>query len=472
MTMLSDFEQAFLDSCPRYGDGRSLDALRQRDYSRLDYDGHVYLDFTGAGLYATSQIEAHGEVLKNQLLGNPHSSSPASALSTAHVESARSAVLRFFKADPQEYVAVLTPNATGAFKIVAEGFPFGSGSRLLLTFDNHNSVVGMREYARAAGAKTTYVPLTLPDMRIDSGRMLEELELVDPGTNNLLAYPAQSNFSGVQHSLDWIRLARARGWTVMLDAAAYVPTNALDLSTVQPDFVGVSFYKIFGYPTGVGCLLARREALGLLRKPWFAGGTITVSSIQGDRHYLQEGVEAFEDGTLNYLSAPALEIGLRHIDRIGYSAIHTRVELLTGLLIEQLLQLRHGNGEPAIRIYGPDNMVARGGTVAFNVFDPQGRFVDHRRVEAAANDKKISLRTGCFCNPGAGEVALDIAEGQLASCFSRAETSLTLDEFRQCITDQSTGAVRVSIGLVSNIQDIGLFMAFMKTLLDRDAQAI
>ena len=117
-------------------------------------------------------------------------------------------------------------------------------------------------------------------------------------------------------------------------------------------------------------------------------------------------------------------------------------------------------------------MVARGGTVAFNVFDPQGRFVDHRRVEAAANDKKISLRTGCFCNPGAGEVALDIAEGQLASCFSRAETSLTLDEFRQCITDQSTGAVRVSIGLVSNIQDIGLFMAFMKTLLDRDAQAI
>ena len=262
MTMLSDFEQAFLDSCPRYGDGRSLDALRQRDYSRLDCDGHVYLDFTGAGLYATSQIEAHGEVLKNQLLGNPHSSSPASALSTAHVESARSAVLRFFKADPQEYVAVLTPNATGAFKIVAEGFPFGSGSRLLLTFDNHNSVVGMREYARAAGAKTTYVPLTLPDMRIDSGRMLEELELVDPGTNNLLAYPAQSNFSGVQHSLDWIRLARARGWTVMLDAAAYVPTNALDLSTVQPDFVGVSFYKIFGYPTGVGCLLARREALG------------------------------------------------------------------------------------------------------------------------------------------------------------------------------------------------------------------
>ena len=37
--------------------------------------------------------------------------------------------------------------------------------------------------------------------------------------------------------------------------------------------------KIFGYPTGVGCLLARKAALAKLRRPWYAGGTITLSSI-------------------------------------------------------------------------------------------------------------------------------------------------------------------------------------------------
>jgi hypothetical protein len=43
--------------------------------------------------------------------------------------------------------------------------------------------------------------------------------------------------------------------------------NRLDLSVVKPDFVPVSWYKPFGYPTGVGRLIARREALGRLRRP-------------------------------------------------------------------------------------------------------------------------------------------------------------------------------------------------------------
>lgn len=110
-----------------------------------------------------------------------------------------------------------------------------------------------------------------------------------PNGHNLFAYPAQSNFSGVQHPLAWIPKARARGWDVLLDAAAYVPTNHLDLSEWHPDFVTVSFYKMFGYPTGVGALIARQEALRKLRRPWFAGGTITVASVQADQYFLAGG---------------------------------------------------------------------------------------------------------------------------------------------------------------------------------------
>ena len=123
-------------------------------------------------------------------------------------------------------------------------------------------------------------------MRVDEVQLLDSLESVRPGGHHLFAYPAQSNFSGVQHSLNWIAQAQARGWDVLLDAAAFVATNRLDLSRWHPDFVPLSFYKMFGYPTGVGCLLARRVALARLRRPWFAGGTITVASVQGDRYYL------------------------------------------------------------------------------------------------------------------------------------------------------------------------------------------
>ena len=90
-----------------------------------------------------------------------------------------------------------------------------------------------------------------PDLRIDEDACAH-LATARPARHNLFAYPAQSNFSGVQHPLDWIAQAQAHGWDVLLDAAAFVPTNQLDLSRWQPDFVPLSFYKMFGYPTGVG----------------------------------------------------------------------------------------------------------------------------------------------------------------------------------------------------------------------------
>ncbi len=156
------------------------------------------------------------------------------------------AVLRFFRAPTDEYVAIFTPNATGALRLVGEAYPFRAGDRFLLTFDNHNSVNGIREFARARGVETTYVPSVAPELRVDEALLPRYLIDVGGEHNNLFAYPAQSNFSGVQHSLAWIEQAHQHGWDVLLDAAAYVPTNGLDLSRVKPDFVALSFYKMFG----------------------------------------------------------------------------------------------------------------------------------------------------------------------------------------------------------------------------------
>jgi selenocysteine lyase/cysteine desulfurase len=142
--------------------------------------------------------------------------------------------------------------------------------------------------------------------------------------------------------------------------------NRLDLKAVQPDFVTVSFYKMFGYPTGVGALLIRRHAFAKLRRPWFAGGTVNFASVQGQAHVLAPAEAAFEDGTLNYLSIPAVEIGLRHLQAIGMEIITERVRCLTGWVLDQLLALRHSNGRAMVRIYGPTTTQARGGTVTLN----------------------------------------------------------------------------------------------------------
>ncbi len=456
----------FLKAYPTYPSTEALDYLRTSDYARLDLAEQVYLDYTGGGLYADSQIRKHHTLLSQHVFGNPHSSNPTSLAATELVEHARAYVLKFFHADPEEYLCIFTPNASGALKLVGESYPF-PGGHYLLTFDNHNSVNGIREFAAARGAEVTYIPVALPDMRVDASSLDQYLSLAKPGNRNLFAYPAQSNFSGVQHPLEWVERAHKACWDVLLDAAAFVPTNPLDLSVVKPDFVPISFYKIFGYPTGLGALIARKDALAKLHRPWFAGGTITVASVQGHKYYLADGAPAFEDGTLDYLDIPAVEIGLKHIEAIGYEVIHERVRCLTGWLLDHLTLMKHSSCEPLVRVYGPTNTEGRGGAVTVNFYNKVGQIIDHRAIEAAANQVNISLRTGCFCNPGAGEIALGISRVELDVCFTQPghEQRLSVDDFRHCIDGKASGAVRISVGLVTNFNDVQAFLRFARGLL-------
>src|SRR6266496_1192570 len=399
---LAEAEAAFRRAHPRYDDTTVLDELRRSDFTRLDTGGHVYLDYTGAGLYADWQLSEHLELLRANVFGNPHSVNPTSAAMTELLERAREAVLRFFGASPDEYVAIFTPNATGALRLVGEAYPFHPGDRFLLTFDNHNSVNGIREFARARGAETTYVPSEASDLRVDEQLLPRYLTEVGGEHHNLFAYPAQSNFSGVQHPLEWIEQAHAHGWEVLLDAAAYVPTNRLDLSRWQPDFVALSFYKMFGWPSGVGCLLARREALAKLERPWFSGGTIVAAFVQREWYQSAPGAAHFEDGTVNFLN---------------------------------LLFLH-----------------------------PDGHVIHERYVERVARKHNISLRTGCFCNPGAGEVAFTISRETLVG--GEFGDAMTIDDYVEAIGLPSGGAVRASLGLASNFADIHRFSAFASEFID------
>jgi selenocysteine lyase/cysteine desulfurase len=463
--------QAFERAYPEFRETNYIDRLRHTDYSRLDDTGQIYLDYTGGGLYGASQLTKHMSILSNSVLGNPHSTNPSSMAMTQMDEHARQYVLKFFNADPDEYTVIFTPNASGALKLVGEAYPFNSASRFLITFDNHNSVNGIREFAHKRGAQVTYMPVVEPELRVDANALFNEFNETQPDSHNLFAYPAQSNFTGVQHPLEWVEIARSKGWDVLVDCAAFAPTNRIDLSIFKPDFMSLSFYKIFGYPTGVGALIARREKLQKLIRPWYAGGTITFSSVQGEGHYLTPGESGFEDGTINYLTLPAIEIGLKHIEAIGIDAIHTRVMCLTSWLIKTMQELRHGNGRPMIQIYGPAHTKMRGGTIAFNLIDVDGEMINCDDVETEANKLYISLRAGCHCNPGAREVALGFSESDMIAAFKNKD-GITFDEFIAQIDGKTTGVVRASFGIATNFADVFHFVQFLKFFTDKCASDV
>jgi selenocysteine lyase/cysteine desulfurase len=468
---MSDFHAAY----PDYAATSLLDELRASEYAYLDEGGHIYLDYTGAGLAAWSQLAAHSARLRSGCYGNPHSENPTSSASSLLIERARAAVLSYFNTTDEDYAVIFTPNATGACRLVAEAYPFGRRSRFVLTADNHNSVNGIREFAKAGGARVAYVPLTSPELRVSEDALFAALGR----GHGLFAYPAQSNFSGVRHPLSWVRDAQAAGYDVLLDAAAFVPANRLDLGSVRPEFVTVSWYKLFGFPTGVGCLLARRDALARLRRPWFSGGTIWGVSVQGGWHRLLENGCAFEDGTLNFLALPDVTTGLDWISGIGIDLIHQRVSILTGWLLECLGKLQHTTGAPMARIYGPTSCVSRGGTVAFNFLDPDGHLIDERAVGRDASAAGISLRTGCFCNPGAGEWAFGLSRRDVRGPWWAAALGnqrflrkgmSTVDDYLGLIGLPTGGAIRVSLGLASTLADVESFLDFAeRTYRDRPA---
>ena len=452
-------------------DAEDLAELRSREFGHLDEGGHTYLDHTGAGLAPASLVRGSAARITGALFGNPHSESPASRASGLLLAQARRAVLRHFDADPAEYAVIFTPNATGALRLVGEAYPFTRRSRLVMPLDNHNSVNGLREYARSHGATTTYVPVGGPGLRVDERRLGAALSVRGRGAvrrtprrgerrQGLFAYPAQSNFTGVQHSLAWIAAAQARGYDVLLDAAAFVPANSLDLSRHHPDFTVVSWYKVFGHPTGVGSLVARREALARLRRPWFSGGTVYAAGAQTQWHVLADDEAAFEDGTVNFLAIPDVTAGLEWIGGIGMDRVRAHVTALTARLLSGLGELRHSDGSPLVRVYGPRDLVSRGGTVALNLLGADGLVIDERVVTRDSASRGISLRTGCFCNPGAGEAAFAVPPGRLRSAVLRRAGSL--EAYLKLLGLPSAGAVRVSLGLSSQPRDVDTFLRFVR----------
>jgi len=464
----------FLLAYPEYQETSQLDSLRRSEYRRLNALEQIYLDYTGGSLYAESQLQRHMEFLNNHVFGNPHSNNPTSLQMTDAVERARNTVLQYFNASPDEYTAIFTQNASGALKLVGEAYPFQSQSQFILTFDNHNSVNGIREFARDRGAKVQYIPVQMPDLRIDEVALSKTLQGCSSDSSNLFAYPAQSNFTGVQHSLEWISLAQSAGCDVLLDAAAFVPTNRLDLSRWKPDFIALSFYKMFGYPTGIGCLIARKSSLKKLHRPWFAGGTIALASVQAMDYHLADDEAGFEDGTVNYLSIPAVETGLNYLQEVGTEIIHERVRCLTGWVLDQMVSLQHSNRKPLVRIYGPVSTENRGGTISFNLYDPNGTLIDFRRVEEMANEQNISLRTGCFCNPGVNEIAEGLTEAEMNAGFASGKR-MDYPYFLSILEHQdgkSAGAIRVSMGIASNFNDVYQFVEFIKTFIDQSSQKI
>jgi len=266
-------------------------------------------------------------------------------------------------------------------RLVGEAFPFIEGSSYVLGMDSHNSVNGIRQFALSKGARVEYTPSTPqggvdePETKVLALLLLQGQELT-PHPQNVLAangprrqlarppclfaLTGLSNVTNSKNPLSLITYASDLGYYTLLDAAALAPSSKISLRSVPADAMAISFYKMFGFPTGVGCLVAKKSFLRQLRRPWFAGGTVDVVQVPGTGFTAaQEIQEQFEvpplfpsfkygplklsraqEGTINFASLAAVTRGLDMLSQyIPYLPL--RLSTLLHHLVGSLAEIQH-----------------------------------------------------------------------------------------------------------------------------------
>lgn len=454
---------AFLAAFPDYQRTWILDSLRRTDFARLDRSGETYVDNMGGAQHPDSLVRAHAAFLSDSILGNTHSVSNSSTLSSRCAAEARQAVLAFFDAPPG-YSVIFTANASAALKLIGESYPFAQHSTYLLGADSHNSLHGIRQFASRRAAQTHYIPAT-PTGGFDLSTAKTILRQHRPrSAPSLFALTGQSNISNAKCPLSVLAYASSLGYHTLLDAAALAPTSVISLSDTPVDAMAVSFYKMFGYPTGVGALVVRESFLEQLERPWFAGGTVDVVQVPGLLVTTTSMLhERFEDGTINYLTLSAVTDGLRFLSAY-LPFLPLRLSCLMDYLISSLNLLRHDTtGMPVVKILSriPSKRLRSigeqadtGSTVSLIFLSPSGDLIPNSFVEHVAVSRNISLRTGCMCNPGGAAALLGIVD-QMAQLYP----GVTLKDFEGAV-GRELGVVRISLGLATTFEDVWRVISF------------
>ncbi|RKP12938.1 pyridoxal phosphate-dependent transferase [Piptocephalis cylindrospora] len=444
-----------------------LGEIRQEEYPQLE--GHVYLDYTGAPPIPKSLVREYADFLTTETIqGNPHSGNTQAQRVRAGVNEARRMVLEHLEADPIHYTCIFTSGATAALKLVGESFPWeGESSKFWYLQDNHTSVLGLRELARVKGVHIQCVSEEDIVNGLCKPFSEEGEKKVGVSSPSLLAYPAQSNYNGQRYPLFWGE-RKPRNWRVLLDTAAYAATSTLSLRQYPVDFCVLSFYKIFGFPTGVGALIARTEALQELRRPYFGGGTVDAILASGSFSRLKrENIhEGFEDGTINFHAILALPLAFSVFRRLygSFERIAHHTQQLILATYHGLSELRHECGAPLVQFLmsHPETSIGdpklHGPILTFLLLRPAGEYVGYAEVAKVAALEGISLRTGSFCNPGASQTWLGLTDQALREQF---EAGHICGDDKDLIKGHPTGAIRASLGASSSMDDVNRLIGFL-----------
>jgi len=454
-----------------------LELARKDVASRLER--RVYLDHAGSALYTSRQVDETAEALKRTLLGNPRSGGDLANRSMQLLDASRRRVLKFFGASSLTHSVIFTGGATSSFSFIGNYMPWAENSGALLVSDCHQSLLSVKDLAASSGAAILVLAPADLQRYFQSGKAL--CENVDESSFLLFGFPGECNFTGSKFNLSMSKLAKSGSFAgfsgkqvvCVVDGAKLAATAPVSLDSYPDiDILVVSFYKIFGYPTGLGAAIVRKNSLAetLLRKgkSYFGGGTVDAYAVDDGFIQRRRDIETLcEDGGVNLQALYGLHAGFDQIERIGgMSVVAEEVKKLSSEARRRLVALKHTNGRRLIEILSDErdgtNDLVYASTGAGSVFsmlvrNSEGAPIGHKTVEKYASLEGICLRSGCMCNPGVCHRLLKLSVDDVRAHFKAGHVC---GDEKDVINGRAVGAVRISFGYLSTHDDVDRIVNF------------
>ena len=363
-----------------------LDVARIRKdfpiFTRTIRDGKklVYLDSGATSQKPQSVIDAEIDFYTNHNAAAHRGAHQLAEEATEAMESARQIVADFLGGDVDEIV--FTKSATESLNLLAYSYTSlitKDDSIVVTEMEHHANLIPWQQLGERTGA-------TLKWFEVDSeGRLdLSKIDSVITEDTKIVALTHQSNVLGTINPLEAI-VARAHevGAVVVLDACQSVPHMPINVAQLNIDYLTFSGHKAVG-PTGVGVLWGRSELLEML-PPFLFGGSM-IETVTMTSATWAPAPRKFEAGVPNMAQIVGLGAALNYLSKIGMDGIFLHEVELGTYLIKRLSEIE------GLRIVGPQQMQARGGTVSFTFGDIHphdlGQYLDAQG---------IAVRTGHHC---------------------------------------------------------------------------
>jgi cysteine desulfurase/selenocysteine lyase len=251
---------------------------------------------------------------------------------------------------------------------------------------------------------------------------LESYQQLFTSQTQLVSVTHVSNVLGIENPIEEIiRIAHQHGVPVLVDGAQSTPHMKVDIQQLDCDFFAFSGHKIYG-PTGVGVLYGKEGWLDKL--PPYQGGGEMIKQVTFEQTTFNELPYKFEAGTPDYVGTHALAVALDYVSAIGMENIHQHESELAHYALQQMQQI------PDIQIYGLSPQHQLLNPISFNVGT-----IHHLDLGTLLDRLGIAVRTGHHC-----------AE----PLIHRLGTE---------------GAVRISFGLYNTKEEVDVFTAGLKRVI-------